>query len=303
MHFTFDDNSEILKAVNWGTFGLPEEPGNESAFWLGSMGAYTPCHYDSYGYNVVAQILGRKKWVLFPPEDSAFMYPSRIPYEESTVFSAVNILNPDLSVHPLFKNSHPHIVILNPGDALFVPKHWWHFVLCMDDVTVSINNWIKLDSDHESRLEESVTRALMTSLISCYEPKGESWLNLKEDLMPPDVTLDCLTAALDEWNKQTVEKFSTVIMNENNIMPKLAKTSTKCDVHCSSVNTNIHHIFKHFDFQYVKPTPFSEWLKIDTSNVSSSSELNLKTIINSFVHPDVISVICKNLKNAVNKTE
>lgn len=32
----------------------------------------------------------------------------------------------------------------------------------------------------DTHLEEGVTRALMTSLISYYEPIGESWLNPKE---------------------------------------------------------------------------------------------------------------------------
>lgn len=34
------------------------------------------------------------------------MYPTRIPYEESSVFSSVNILDPDFKMHSLFKVHH-----------------------------------------------------------------------------------------------------------------------------------------------------------------------------------------------------
>lgn len=50
----------------------------------GTSGAYTPCHYDTYGFNLHAQLYGHKRWILFPPDDN--MSPTRIPYEDSSVF-------------------------------------------------------------------------------------------------------------------------------------------------------------------------------------------------------------------------
>lgn len=32
---------------------------DDISFWLGSAGAHTPCHYDTYGYNIVVQVYGR----------------------------------------------------------------------------------------------------------------------------------------------------------------------------------------------------------------------------------------------------
>ena len=34
---------------------------------------------------------------------------------------------------------------MDPGDLLYVPKHWWHFVMCVD-TAVSVNTWIELVS-------------------------------------------------------------------------------------------------------------------------------------------------------------
>ena len=60
---------------------------------LHSSGAFTQCHQDSYGVNLVAQIQGRKKWTLFPPNASSasVLKPTRIPYEESTIFARANL--------------------------------------------------------------------------------------------------------------------------------------------------------------------------------------------------------------------
>jgi len=45
----------------------------------------------------------RKRWVLYPPSQTRCMYSTRIPYEESSVFSQVNVSSPDLRQHPLYK--------------------------------------------------------------------------------------------------------------------------------------------------------------------------------------------------------
>lgn len=59
----------------------------------------------------------RKRWHLFPPEDTPFLYPTRIPYEESSVFSKVNAVNPDLKRFPQFQKARRHVVTLSPGQV------------------------------------------------------------------------------------------------------------------------------------------------------------------------------------------
>ena len=98
----FKDFPHLRNAVNWSCFGFPERSGDESTIWIGSAEASTPCHIDTYGCNLVAQIYGTKKWTLFPPSETPNLYPTRIPYEESSVFSQVNVTNPDLRRFPAF---------------------------------------------------------------------------------------------------------------------------------------------------------------------------------------------------------
>ena len=104
------EHKDMLESVDWGVFGFNGIDGSQSTLWVGSECASTPCHYDTYGCNLVAQLSGRKRWTLFPPRDSDSLYPTRVPFEESSVFSLVDICNPQLQETPLFKNASPHQV-------------------------------------------------------------------------------------------------------------------------------------------------------------------------------------------------
>ncbi|XP_071418983.1 HSPB1-associated protein 1 isoform X1 [Pithys albifrons albifrons] len=220
----FEDKPEIFQDIRWSDFGFFGRSGKESTLWIGSEGANTPCHLDSYGCNLVLQIEGRKKWHLFPPGDTSFLYPTRIPYEESSIFSKVNIANPDLKRFPKFRNSTAHVITLSPGEVLLVPRHWWHYVESIDPITVSINSWIELfcrsafrgnmfllllmfksaeDADHEARVEEAITRTLVCAIKSAENPSdGDLWLNPTEvEPTSHEINLQYLNKAIAAYFK------------------------------------------------------------------------------------------------------
>lgn len=43
--------------LDWGALGFPERGTADSTLWIGSAGANTPCHIDTYGINLVAQVV------------------------------------------------------------------------------------------------------------------------------------------------------------------------------------------------------------------------------------------------------
>ncbi|XP_067995095.1 HSPB1-associated protein 1 isoform X1 [Melanerpes formicivorus] len=199
----FEDRPEFFQDVRWADFGFPGRSGKESTLWIGTEGANTPCHLDSYGCNLVLQVQGRKRWHLFPPGDTSFLYPTRIPYEESSVFSKVNVANPDLKRFPEFRNTTPHVATLSPGQVLLVPRHWWHYVESIDPITVSINSWIELDADHEARVEEAITRTLVCAMKSAEDPSdGDVWLNPTEvEATSHEINLQYLNKAVSAYIK------------------------------------------------------------------------------------------------------
>ncbi|KAI3356074.1 hypothetical protein L3Q82_017340 [Scortum barcoo] len=178
----FQDQPSIFEDVKWSEFGFEGRNGRESTLWIGTEGANTPCHLDSYGCNLVLQVHGRKRWHLFPPEDAVHLYPTRIPYEESSVFSQVDVLRPDLQRFPAFRGARAHVVTLQPGQVLYVPRHWWHYVESVDPITVSVNSWIELEDDDVARVSEAVTKAVVCALKSTPgDDNTDDWLNPTEE--------------------------------------------------------------------------------------------------------------------------
>jgi len=158
--------AEHLAAFPWTNLGFPTRAGEESTLWVGTKGANTPCHQDSYGTNLVAQLIGRKTWTLFPPSDSHLLQPSRLPYEESSVYSLINFenleKNSERTLHDL-SHATPYIVTLQPGEVLFVPRHWWHFVY-NEEFSISVNTWLPHPLDSRARLEEALVRIQAATL-------------------------------------------------------------------------------------------------------------------------------------------
>lgn len=80
-----------------------------------------------------------KEWILFPPKTD--LHASRVPFEESTVFSKLNLFCPNVD---LFKDIvGGRRIVLEPGDVLFLPHGWWHYVENLD-TAISINTWIPM---------------------------------------------------------------------------------------------------------------------------------------------------------------
>jgi hypothetical protein len=112
--------------------GLPS-PGEDSPLflWLGPPGHREQLHYDEAD-NLHMQLAGRKLWSLFPPSCLQGLYP--VPMSSSLMdrpnYSRVNIDLPDLAAFPDLATALPHRVdiVLETGDTLFLPKHWWHQV-------------------------------------------------------------------------------------------------------------------------------------------------------------------------------
>ena len=103
------------------------------------MGTYTQGHIDSKD-NFVYQLIGKKRWTLFPPSDYKNLY-----YKEdkgSLEWSAV-LSQPgekDLRQFPLFAKTHQVSVVLQEGEVLYLPRGWTHFVENLTPALM-INTW------------------------------------------------------------------------------------------------------------------------------------------------------------------
>jgi tRNA wybutosine-synthesizing protein 5 len=89
--------------------------------------------------NILIQVTGNKKVVLFEPEEVEYLY---LKGDKSQV---LDIDNPDLDKYPLFSKVKRYECLLESGDILFIPALWFHNVIALD-FSVAINVfWRHLD--------------------------------------------------------------------------------------------------------------------------------------------------------------
>jgi len=96
--------------------------------WLGPSDTHSPLHHDPF-HNLLVQVHGHKYVRLYASSESDKLYP-----REGRLYnnSAVDVLNPNLSLHPLITEAMYWEVVLHPGDVLYIPRWCWHFVLALD---------------------------------------------------------------------------------------------------------------------------------------------------------------------------
>src|SRR5580692_2209286 len=107
--------------------------------WLGGR-VRTQIHHDR-DHNLACVIAGRRRFVLFPPEQVANLYIG--PIENPPPLSIVDLEAPDFARFPLFEKAlaSAQTAELGPGDALLMPRHWWHHVTSRDPYNAMVNYW------------------------------------------------------------------------------------------------------------------------------------------------------------------
>lgn len=119
-------------------------------------GEVSACHYD-LSDNLIVVVEGQKTLTLIPPADTPLIYPVQ-PADGLGAFESAYSGIDDVSVassttpdgqdamreHPRFAEARRFTVTLNPGDALLIPRLWWHQVAGIKGVpSTSVNFWFR----------------------------------------------------------------------------------------------------------------------------------------------------------------
>lgn len=107
--------------------------------WLG--GAVKTQTHNDRDHNLACVIAGRRRFLLFPPEQVANLYIG--PLDNPPPLSLVDPENPDFDRFPRFRGAMAaaRVALLDPGDAIFIPKYWWHHVTSLDPYNAMVNYW------------------------------------------------------------------------------------------------------------------------------------------------------------------
>jgi hypothetical protein len=111
--------------------------------WLGPRACVSPLHFDPLD-NILMQFVGRKAVWLYDPKQNGGMWHYAGHDGQQSNTSPVNPEKVDEAKYPLFvqEKSRPAPLrcVLNPGDMLYIPSKWWHFVRSVD-TSASVNVW------------------------------------------------------------------------------------------------------------------------------------------------------------------
>ncbi|HEX7323887.1 MAG TPA: cupin-like domain-containing protein [Rhodanobacteraceae bacterium] len=122
---------------------IPEylDPHRDGGFlWLGPRGTITPFHHDLTN-NFMAQVIGSKRLLLVPPCDTPCMH------NHTHCFSEIDGREIDYGRFPDARGIKVMRGEIHPGDLLFLPVGWWHFVEALGvSATLTFTNF-RWDND------------------------------------------------------------------------------------------------------------------------------------------------------------
>lgn len=92
---------------------------------MGGTGSPFPfLHYDDlWTQTFITQVHGRKAWILYPPEQTPYMYASPASENISEIPMDAEV---DLERFPLFAKAKAVRFVLEEGEMLFGAPGWWH---------------------------------------------------------------------------------------------------------------------------------------------------------------------------------
>ncbi|XP_050173049.1 bifunctional peptidase and arginyl-hydroxylase JMJD5 isoform X1 [Myiozetetes cayanensis] len=139
-HQLFDQIPELKEDISipdYCCLGEGEEDDITINAWFGPGGTISPLHQDPQ-QNFLAQVLGRKYIRLYSPQDSENLYPHESQILHNT--SQVDVEDPDLVKFPNFTKAAFQSCILMPGQILFIPVKYWHYVRSLE-LSFSVSFW------------------------------------------------------------------------------------------------------------------------------------------------------------------
>ena len=148
------------------------------SLWIGNQ-ITVSAHFD-FPDNLACCAVGRRRFTLLPPEQLENLYVG--PWDMTPAGQAISLVNfkdPDFEQFPRFREAMSSAleVVLEPGDALFLPSMWWHHVEGLDSVNMLVNYWWRSTPQYMGTPMNVFKHALM-GLRGLPEEQRKAWQNI-----------------------------------------------------------------------------------------------------------------------------
>jgi hypothetical protein len=143
---------------------------------MGPQNAVYNLHYDYWSsHAVIAHLVGRKRIVLYPPDQRAQLYNGRVDVDKQ-----------DFQRFPRFREAKGRMEgILEPGDLAFVPSRWWHQVSYCT-ACLSVNSFVVNDSNVDDYVADlGVAREMDPSAGPVFSELADQLTAMKARVAPP----------------------------------------------------------------------------------------------------------------------
>jgi hypothetical protein len=152
-----------LAKVPWALSAV--EAANRREYWslyVGAAGTVTTLHRDfadTAAY--LAMVRGTKRVILFSPEDSERLYSGRVDPDA-----------PDYARFPRLDEATAYEDVIGPGEMLFVPPNWWHWLRATEKfMTVSHNFFNQANArPHLRAVIRKLARRLIRQRLTRHSP-------------------------------------------------------------------------------------------------------------------------------------
>ncbi|KAM0286010.1 hypothetical protein ACHAQH_001200 [Verticillium albo-atrum] len=159
----------LPRSLPFARIALDQPQPDALNLWIGNARATTALHKDNYE-NLYVQLRGRKRFALLPPHchpcvneqplrsatycrsgpDGALVLEHDGDDAEDVPFATWDPDHPDENATPYSHLARPMIVVLEPGDMLYLPAMWYHKVsqFCTPEdegFVLAINYWYDMD--------------------------------------------------------------------------------------------------------------------------------------------------------------
>jgi hypothetical protein len=147
----------------------------EPRIWLGHA-SNVSAHFDAFD-NVACVVAGSRRFTLFPPEAIRGLYVG--PLDNTMAGQPVSLAASepmDDDRYPLYREIRERALCaeLMPGDAIYIPKLWWHQI----EATASFNALVNYWWDAFASGSDAPYTGLLLSMIAIAErpaPERQAW--------------------------------------------------------------------------------------------------------------------------------